>query len=494
MAILNTPATVEQVHAQIDLNEPAAFEAVRDWVRLPSFSDTGEGMPEAAEYTCAVLAQIALDARVVPTAGWPVVYGTVPATMPDAPTLIVYGLYDVTPLVELEWTVPPLEARVMDAKDLGILPFLGRVLVGRGTNNHKGPVMAVIHAIKTMLELGADIPVNLHFVIEGEEEIGSPNLPEFVEAHREALSQADGVWLPCMQQNSAGTMTLRRAFKGSLFATLECTGGDWGGTRDGRHVWAGNSAWIDAPLMKLTRALATLYDDQQRATVDGFERIMPPVSADSPEVQALEQAFLENPKWEQNMLSNLNAAGFLGGARLSEHLAHYMLGTTINLQGIQGGYQGPTYYTNMPGAARAKLDFRFPPGITPHEVADLVQSHLNRRGHQNVRLAQIRGYSGAPALSEEDDTLLQAARATASKHNVNVSVWPIANNCCPAALFTTLERHLPFSIAGTGHGDRAHAPDEYITVDSVGKLMHWTVDYLYAWREAVLALRDADRR
>ncbi len=476
---------LEAVHNIIKTRASESLEAVRDWIRVPSFSDTGLGIQEGAEYTKNLLQRIAPDAAVYPTSGHPMVMGTVCSSQ-EAPWLIVYGLYDTTPTWEHEWSVPPLEARIVDAREIGALPHLGSVVVGRGANNHKGPVLSSILAVAAMLEGGISMPVNLIYLIEGEEEIGSPSMAAFVEQHRAVLAQASGVWLPCMQQNSAGTMTLRRAFKGSLFATLECNGGEWGGTRDARHVWAGNSAWIDAPLMRLIKALGTLYTDDQRLTIDGLnDHLEPPVTADSPEVKELEQLFHDNPHWEANMLHNLNVARFIGGKRLSEHLAHYMIAATINVQGVQGGYQDPLYYTAMPGHARAKLDVRFPPGITPLEVADLVQEHLNKRGHEMVQLRQIRGYSGAPALPENQDTLLQAARVVAKQHNISISVWPIANNCCPASLLTSLGKQIPFSIAGTGHGDRAHAPDEYFTTGSVEQLMHWTVDYFFAWADVV---------
>ena len=472
------------VHARINRQHDASLEAVREYVRQPSFSDTGEGILECAEYTRALLARIAPDARVVQTAGYPVVFGQVRSNRIGAPTLIVYGLYDTTPTVREEWTVDPSSAPIVDARALGILPHLGEVLVGRGVNNHKGPVLASILALEALLAEGHSPAVNLIYVIEGEEEIGSPSLAGFVEAHRDVLEQAQGVWLPCMQQNSGGTMTLRRAYKGILFGTLSCKGGEWGGARDGRHLWAGHSAWIDAPLMQLVRALATLYDDAQRVTVDGLlERTPPNPAPNSPEVVALEEMFLSHPEWEKSILTNLNVARYLGGGRLSDHLAHYMLAPTLNLQGIVGGYTGPTYYTQMPGQAQAKFDLRFPPGIDFQEVETLVNAHLERRGYPHVRVTDARGYAGSPALPEDEDSLLTAARDAAAKYRVRIDVWPIANNCCPAALFTALGTQLPFSIAGLGHGDRAHAPDEYITVGSVDLLMHWTIDYLDSWAE-----------
>ena len=486
--VVHTTTDQRVVHAEITKRQVAALEAVRDYIRVPSFSDTGEGMAECAAYTRDLLGVIAPDAAVVETEGYPVVFGTVRSRRPNAPTLTVYGLYDVTPTMAHEWTVEPLAAEIVDAKTLGVLPDLGPLLVGRGVNNHKGPVLASILVVRTLLDIAGDVPVNLIYVIEGEEEIGSPNLSGFVARHRDVLAASQGVWLPCMQQNSAGAMTLRRAYKGMLCTEIECRGGEWGGTRDGRHVWAGHSAWIDAPLMRLIRALATLYDDNQHVTLDGLaDRITPLLQPDDPEIQQLQAASNDNPQWERNMLINLNVARMQGGKRMAEHLPHYMLATTINVQSITGGYQGPTFYTNMPGAAKAKLDLRFPPGIEPMELVALMQAHLQRRGFAELQINNARGYAGAYPVAEDADTLLHAARVTAERYDVPVAVWPIANNCSPASLLTTLDQPIPYSIAGMGHGDRAHAPDEYITIDSVEKLMHWTVDYLHDWA-ALLAL------
>lgn len=476
------PFAPTRTHELIAAREPAAVEAVREWLRVPSFSDTGEGIDACAAYTRDLLATIAPDAAVVPTEGHPVVLGTVPAKAPGAPTLLVYGLYDVTPTVPGEWTTDPLAAEILGAEEIGVLPHLGEVLVGRGANNHKGPVLASILAVRALLDSTGDVPANLVYVIEGEEEIGSPSLPGFVRRHHGLLSRASGIWLPCMQQNSAGTMTLRRAFKGAFWAELECRGGAWGGPRDGRHLWAGNSAWIDAPLMRLVKALGCLYDDRQRVTLDGLEEAIDfPVGPEDPDVRRLERAFAENPSWEANMLHNLHVDTYLDGGRLSDHLAYAMLGVTLNVQGITGGYQGPSYYTMMPGRASAKVDFRFPPGISVEDFLGLLRAHLDRRGYGMVDVTGPRGYPGSASLADADNTLLQAARRTADEHGIPVDVWPIANNCCPASLFTALGADLPFSVAGAGHGDRAHAPDEYITVGSVRALMDWTVDYLASW-------------
>ncbi len=469
------------IHAEVAARGAAAQELVRESLRMCSFSDTGEGIPETAEWFRAVLERVCADAALVPTAGHPVVLGTTAAASADAPTVVVYGLYDVTPTIAQEWSVDPLGAGIVDATDLGLLPHLGAVVVGRGANNHKGPVLSAICAVEAILAAGGRPPVNLVWVIEGEEEIGSPSLPGFIDAHRDLLAGAAGVWLPTFQQNSADVMSVRRSYKGTVFTHLTCRGGDWGGPRDGRHVWAGNSAWLDAPMMQLVRALGTLFDDQQHATIDGLESLETQTrTALADDVLRMAGDFHANPQWQANMLGNLNVARPLAGKPIGDHVEYYMTGVTVNVQGIVGGYQGPTFYTMMPGEASARLDFRFPPGLTPDEFCAALRGHLDRRGFTQVEIENARGYPGSPPLPLEDDTLLAAAVAAARCQDVATAVWPLANNCCPGALFTALGRAMPFSVAGLGHGDRAHAPDEYFTVGSVQRLMHFTVDYLDA--------------
>jgi len=479
-------------HAAVAERGAAAAQLVRESLRIPSFSDTGEGIHETAEWFRDVLERVCPDATLVPTAGHPVVLGTTAAATPDAPTVIVYGLYDVTPTMAAEWTVDPLGAHIVDASDLGLLPHLGPVVAGRGANNHKGPVIAAICAVEAVLSTGRRPAVNLVWVIEGEEEIGSPSLPAFIEDHRDLIAGAAGVWLPTFQQNSAGVMNARRSYKGTVFTHLTCRGGDWGGPRDGRHVWAGNSAWLDAPMMQLVRALGTLFDDQQRATIDGLEWLEARTRTElEDDVLRMSRDFHANPQWQANMLGNLNVAQPLAGKPIGDHVDYYMTGVTVNVQGIVGGYQGPTFYTMMPGAASARMDFRFPPGLTPDEFCAALRAHLDRRGFTHVAIEHARGYPGSPPLPLEDDTLLSAAIVTAARYDVPTAVWPLANNCCPGSLFTALGRAMPFSVAGLGHGDRAHAPDEYFTVGSVERLMHFTVDYLDAISRAHAERRAA---
>ncbi|MGW2339548.1 M20/M25/M40 family metallo-hydrolase [Streptomyces sp. NPDC001661] len=475
-------AAHRQVHEAIDRDEAKCLEEVRSYLRVPGFSASGEGIEESARDTLARLRRIGVpDARLVPTDGHPVVFGTLKSRRPDAKTLIVYGLYDMTPTIADEWDVDPLAASVVDAQSVGLPATFGRVLVSRAAHNHRGPTLSALMAVERMLAVEGDVPCNLLFVIEGEEEIGSPNLPAFIENHRDELSGADGAWLPCMYE-AGGSMITYRGFKGTAWLELACTGGDWGGVDGGRHLWAGHSAWIDAPMMQVVRALASMIDEDNRLAVDGLADLRLDITPeDREDAKALTEQVRSDPSVEADLLRLLGVRRMRQGRPLDEHFDQFMFGINANVQGVSGGYTGPDYYTMLPGRAGAKLDIRFPKGTDHPELLRLIRAHLDRRGFQHVDLVNTRGY--AAARTAGDDPLLVSAARAAAEYGVGNEVWPMYNGACPATHFQALG-DLPFSFAGLGEGERPHAPNEFIRLDAVSRLMHFTVSYLHAWADA----------
>lgn len=472
-------APYRELHDHIALHEAEYVEEVRRYLRIRSFSDTGEGMADGAAATLAYLRRIgAEDACLVPTGGNPVVYGTIRSKRPDAKTLIIYGLYDHPPSIAEEWLVDPHGAEIVDAATIGLPADLGSVIPNRAAHNHKGPVLSCLLAVEVMRKVSGDVPVNLLFVIEGEEDIGSPHLPAFIREYRDELAQAQGMWLPCMQQSRDGTMTLVRGAKGMFWAELVCRGGAWGGAADGHHLWAGHSPWIDAPMMRLLHAVGSLYDADHHCIIDGLAAITPTVSAaDRAEIEATKANIAAHPEIERNMRQLLHVERMRGGKPLQDLIERWMLGVNLNVQGITGGYMGPSFYSMLPGAARAKVDFRLPPSILPEQLHDLLRAHLDRRGFTEIEIANTRGYPAAqPDLN---DLLLVAAARAATLHGVPYVVRTLSNSIWPASLFEQLG--IPSSSAGIGHGERPHAPHEYIRTDAVRKLMQFTVTYLHEW-------------
>ena len=469
------------VHAAIGGGADAALGRVREYLRVPGFSASGEGIAASATLTREHLARICDDARVVPTAGHPVVFGTRRSRRPEARTLVVYGLYDLTPTHPHEWRVDPLGATVLPAADLGLDPGLGDVLVSRGAHNHRGPVLAAIMAVEAMLTVEGDVPCHLVFVIEGEEEVGSPSLAGFLEEHRDVFAHVDGAWLPCMAEGTGGVMTVHRGFKGVLWFELFCAGGEWGGTLDGTHLWAGHSAWIDAPLVQIVHAVGSLFDGDHGTAIDDVDRLVLDIDdEDRRDGRALAEALRADPAAEAEMLRTLGVARLRAGKRLDELVERFMFGINLNLQGVAGGHPDPGYYTMLPGAANARLDLRLPPGVAAAEALGLIRAHLDRRGLSSVQIRDVRSYPAA--RTPGTDPLLTAAATAAAAHGARTSVMPMFNGCCPASLFQALApAGLPFSFAGLGQGERPHAPHEFIRTDAVRRLMDFTVTYLHAW-------------
>jgi acetylornithine deacetylase/succinyl-diaminopimelate desuccinylase-like protein len=331
-----------------------------------------------------------------------------------------------------------------------------------------------------MLAAEGDLPCHLLFLIEGEEEIGSPSLPGVVETLRDELSQASAAWLPCMYEGSDGTMTMFRGFKGSLWAELTCRGGDWGGTADGRHLWAGHSVWVDSPLTQVVRAVASFLDDDDRLVLDGLDQLAADLTEeDLEDARRLVSAAEANPDGDAEMLRTLNVTRLRGGLRSSDHLLQFMFGVNINVQGVHGGYDGPSFYTMLPGHARATMDLRYPIGMRGEDIVALMRAHLDRRGLEHVSLRTPGGYPAA--RTSGDDPILRAAADAAAAYGIGTTMFPMFNGCCPASLFQGLGTGMGFSFAGLGQGERPHAPDEFIRVDAVSRLAHFTVDYLHVW-------------
>ena len=465
------------VFNHIDRHENESVEAVRSFLRIPGFSDTGEGITESANAALSYLTRIsAVDAKLVDTPGHPVVTGKSYSKNPNARTIAVYCLYDETPVDQSEWRVNPIGAEIVDAPYIGLPAEIGKVICSRATYNHRGPMLSLILALKAMQEVEGDIPVNILWVWEGEEEIGSPNLHVFMDQYERELRQCEGLYQPYMQESPEGTMLIWRGKKGALLVELECKGGEWGGTVDGRHTWSGAAPFVDAPMMRLVQAVASLYDKDQNIAIDGVSEIVPPLNEeDRVELRRLQEGW--NDDLDRMMKAQLSVHRWRDGKSVPELLERWVTSVGINLEGIVGGYTGPQYYSMLPQTARAKFDFRLPMGVTPDKLMALIRAHLDRRGFREIQIKNARGYEGY--RSPIDTPVIQAAIRAAEAHGVPTSITPTSNSYCPVSVFAKPPFNLPSCSTGLGHGERPHQPEEYISVSAVGRYMKFAVAYLH---------------
>ncbi|MGE0239753.1 MAG: M20/M25/M40 family metallo-hydrolase [Parvibaculaceae bacterium] len=472
-------APYRRVHERIDAAEGKLVEEVRDFLRIPGFSTTGEGIMDSARACLGHLDAVGAEAtEIVDTGGWPVVTGVSRSKRPDAKWLLIYSLYDQVPVDPADWTVDPLGAEIVTPERLGLPSQIGPLICNRAAINQRGPMLAAIQGIRAMREVEGDIPVNIVWCWEGEEEIGSPNLHVFVDRHRDRLTRCQGMWVPGMRQSMQGSMMVPNGYLGLLWFELACRGGDWGGTVDGRYIGPAHVAWVDAPLMRLIHATGSLFDRDDKVAVDGLRECLAPLAPeDRKQLDLLRAGF--TPETEAQWKAILGVKRFRKGRPMGDYLDDLYANVRGNVMGISGGYTGPSYCSILPQQALAKIGFGLPPGLRPDAVLDLVRKHLDARGFHEVTIEEPRGYAAWRNAGRQ--SVVQAGIRAAHHHGVPTLELPWASWACPAEVFGRINLDIPVSIVGLGHGERLHQPDEYICRDAVALLAKYTVTYLHEW-------------
>lgn len=440
------------IHAELERSFAQDLEDVRAFLRTPSISYTGEGIRDTAENVAALIRSLGGTAQAVETPGHPVVYGEV---WQDAPrTLLIYGMYDVMPTDEDGWTAPPFGAEIHD------LPGLGECIVCRGAVNTKGPLAAFFTAMRAVRRVEGRLPVNLLFAVEGEEEMGSRNFPAFVERYRDKLGRADAVLFPFFDQDEAGVPSLTLGTKGLLYMEFIARGGEWGGPTD-RGIHGSFNAWVKNPAWRLTKALASLIDDDENILVEG-----------------LFEGARELPRAERELLDRQIDAGTFSADTFREAYAvrrlkddddrrawHRLFSQPqLNIDGLSSGYTGPETKTVLPHLAVAKVDVRLVPEMDPDRVLASLRGHLDKHGYGDI---EIKTYNKYPwSKVPLDSPGVQAMLATYRELHGDAQLWPLNPGSAPYYVFERLLGR-PYVTGGLGHGARQHSSNEYCTVRGV---------------------------
>ena len=437
----------DQVLAQIDRRLAASIDEIRAAIRQPSVSRTGEGIAAMADHVARALRSLGADVRLVPGQHAPIVEGTLHVA-PDLPTLLFYDLYDVQPAEgQAGWTVPPFAAEVANGR-----------LIGRGAFNSKGPLFGFLATLRACAEAGVALPCNLRFLIEGEEEIGSPSLAGYIAAHHAELAACDAAFIPYFGTNARGETIIRLGFKGLMLLEFRVSGGDWGGPVRG-DIHALHGAVVDSPSWHLVRALASLVDERDCLRLEGLDNA--PVGAPPP--------------------LNLEAyAREIGITRLKPgaSVAELMFSNTLNIDALSAGKieAGDDAATLIPRTARAFADLRVVPGVKPAVVMDLLRAHLDRRGFRHVEVLLRSSYPASQCAPDEPvvAALIDACR----QHASSVQVFPIHAGAAPMHVFSEVIG-IPYAFGGVGHGAGAHGPNEYIMLDDIVPFMKSVASFLF---------------
>jgi acetylornithine deacetylase/succinyl-diaminopimelate desuccinylase-like protein len=453
--------TLARVQARVAERFPSDLERIRGYLQLPSVSATGEGIRAVAEATGAWIEGAGGSFELVETAGHPLVLGELPGP-PGAPRLLRYGMYDVQPAQEPQWTSPPFAAEVRD------LPGVGPAVVARGSANSKGCLAGFFLAVEVLRELDA-MPLTVALMIEGEEELGSPNLPGAVRARAGDLA-AEAAFDLDLTAGLDGRPELILGCKGLCDLELVVEAGDWGGPASDLH--SSEQAWIASPVWALVQALATLTDADEGIRVAGLDDGPGPGPADRRLLAELAAGFDPAEHLREVRAARYRLAG--GPAELLEAL---LFRPTMNISGITAGYVGPGGKTIVPSRAMARVDVRLVGG-DPQAAATAVRRHLDERGFGHVRVRLLDAYPWAKAPPGNRCEL--AMRVSYRALGRSPLPYPLAPWCAPYFVFDRI-LGLPWASGGVGHAAGAHGPDEYATLAGLQEHIVGAAAFLLAY-------------
>jgi acetylornithine deacetylase/succinyl-diaminopimelate desuccinylase-like protein len=410
-------------------------------IRIPTeTAKGGEYSTEALTELTRIFSELKFECTTIETKGQPVFTAALNLNKPK--TLLFYNHYDVQPAEPLDqWLSPPFDPEIREGK-----------IYGRGVSDNKGNIIARAYAVKMIQELRGELPINVKFVIEGEEEVSSPNLKEFVDSHQNFLfsDQTSCIW-EFGGKEASGIQAICAGVKGICYVQVKTTGPK-------RDLHSALGAIVENPANHLVAALASLKNEQtDEILIDGF---YDPIDAPSEEIlriiSEVAKVFDLNRQKEQ-----LGVEKFIQGLQGEDLLKKYYLSPTCTICGIWSGWQGIGGKTVLPAEAHAKLDFRLVPNQSPEDVIQKLRDHF--KNHRfNVEIEWFEGYR--PAFTPLSDPFIGLVRETMAEvygHDPIVHPWSPASG--PLYLFAD---HVPVvSIGVSNAGSKGHAPNENIEVE-----------------------------
>jgi acetylornithine deacetylase/succinyl-diaminopimelate desuccinylase-like protein len=456
------PALKEDVvkgfYAYVDEHADPFVDQLQELCSQPSIAAQGVGLAETAQLVLRMLRELGADARLIEVeAGPAVVYGEIGE---GEKTLIIYDHYDVQPPEPLElWESDPFSPEVREG-----------LLYCRGVADNKGDLVARLQAIEAYLATEGALPLRIKFVLEGEEEVGSPHLDSFVEENKELLLGADGCLWEGARKDMSGRPELYLGLKGILYVELRARGA----SRDMHSAYA---PIVPNPAWRLVWALNTLKDEQDRITVDG---LMDQVALPSAEEQVLVERI---PFEDQKIKEDLSIQEFLGGVSGTDAVGQLLYSPTCTICGIIAGYTGEGSKTVLPSEAIAKLDFRLVSGLEPDLVLSLLRKHLDRRGFDDLDIVTISGER--PARSSVEAPVAQAAiQAARIVYGQDPVVYPTMAGSGPMYALSAALGIPAVSGLGVGHAQsRIHAPNENIRLEDYFEAIKFTGEFIRIFAE-----------
>jgi acetylornithine deacetylase/succinyl-diaminopimelate desuccinylase-like protein len=441
--------TIEEICSRIDGDSTRIVEELRRLVRQPSISAQGVGLRECADLVMEMMAGAGIKAELLRVEGAPpYIYGEVRCDKPGAGRAVIfYNHYDVQPPEPLElWSSDPFGAEIRGGK-----------MFGRGAADNKADIASRINLVRILAERG-ELPCDVKFLMEGEEEIGSKHLPALMEREASRFRSEACIWESGgLDEKDRPEITL--GMKGMLYVQL-------GAQVASRDAHSSLTAIVGNPAWRIIWALSTIKGADERIKVPGWYDDVRAFTAE--ELRALEEWPLE----EASIKEDLGLRDFLphrSGLELKEALAG---GPTATICGLSSGYTGPGSKTVLPSVASAKLDFRLVPEQSPSLLLQRLKSHLLEQGYGDIEVTPLSMEEAARTSLREAivHEAAEAARQTFGKEAIiNIS----SAGTGPMYLFVKGLKTPSICIGCTHTFERSHAPDENQRLDVLVQGTKW---------------------
>ncbi|SFT55267.1 M20/M25/M40 family metallo-hydrolase [Mesorhizobium sp. YR577] len=426
------------IFAHVEENRDVFVARLMDYVRHPSISAHNQGIGEVAAMLVEMLKGLGMDAETVPTKNHPMVLGRRDVS-PDKPTVLLYGHYDVQPPDPLElWESPPFEPTIRNGR-----------IYARGVGDNKGQHFAQLLAIESHLRVHGELPCNIIFLLEGEEEIGSPHIAEFVREHAGRL-KADLVVTSDGPLHESGLPVVTFGVRGVAGFELRAQTAS-------RDVHSGNfGGVVPNAIWKLVHLLATMKNPEGEITIEGLTE--PVIPATNRERDAVAKLPLDLDAIKADLgLAELDAPKDRG------YFDRLMFHPTLTVNGFHGGYGGPGMKTVLPCEAFVKCDIRLVEPLTPDYVFEKVAAHVERHA-PDVEFVPLNGM--LPSKTSMDSPFAEPIRrAVVAARGVEPLLYPTVGGSLPDYVFTKI-LGLPAFVVPYANADEAnHAPNENLEIE-----------------------------
>ncbi|WP_242637775.1 MULTISPECIES: dipeptidase [Bacillaceae] len=434
----------------ISTNHHENVEELKELLRIPSVSSLSEhkeDIQRAASWIADKLTNIGMEhVEIVQTKGHPIIYADW-LHQENAPTVLVYGHYDVQPVDPVHlWETPPFEPTIRDEK-----------IFARGATDDKGQTFLHIKAVETLLKVEGKLPVNVKFCIEGEEEIGSPNLPPYLSANKEKLS-CDVVVISDSDMWDRGVPAITYSLRGlcALEFTLKTANSDLhsgmfgGGVQNANHL--------------LVQLLSTLHDANGKVNVDHFyDDVVDLTEFEKEQIKAL--GFNE-----EKLKQSLGLTDLTGGENNYPYPEKISSRPTLEINGLWGGFQGEGTKTVIPNEAHGKITCRLVHNQNPEKIQQLVKKHLEEHAPKGSTINVTLGDTGNPFLTPIDSPMIQKAAEAYQNIYGKTPVYKREGGSIPIVSDFNHSLNVPVVLMGFGLPDEnLHAPNEHFNLENFDK-------------------------